>query len=124
MSELVYPQESYDIIGACFEVYNEMGCGFLEAVYQECLELEFAERGIPFRPREKLVLRYKGMPLKRIYRPDFVCFEKIIIEIKALKAVSAEHRSQANYLKGTGYKLGLLVNFGQHPKLQYERIVR
>ena len=102
-----------------------MGCGFLEAVYQECLQLEFIGRGIPFRPQEPLELRYKGKVLEQKYVPDFVCFEKVVLEIKALKELCNEHRSQVhNYLKATGYKLGLLVNFGHFPKVEYERIVR
>jgi GxxExxY protein len=123
--ELIYKKECYAIVGACFEVYNDMGCGFLEAVYQECLELELGFRGIPFQPQAQLRLSYKGHPLKQIYLPDFVCFEKIILEIKAVSALADEHRAQVhNYLKATGYRLGLLVNFGHFPKLEYERIVR
>jgi GxxExxY protein len=102
-----------------------MGCGFLEAVYQECLELELASREIPFRPQDTLDLRYKGRALEEKYIPDFVCFEQIIVEIKALKQLCDEHRAQVhNYLKATGCKLGLLVNFGHYPKVEYERIVR
>ncbi len=125
MSEVIFKQESYDIVGACFEVYNEMGCGFVEPVYQECLELELADRRIPFRSQDPLELRYKGKLLDKKYVPDFVCFEKIIIEIKALKQLCDEHRSQVhNYLKATSYRLGLLVNFGHLPNVEYERIVR
>jgi GxxExxY protein len=123
--EIVYKQEAYDIVGACFEVYNEMGCGFLEAVYQECLQIEFETRGIPFRPQAELVLRYKGRPLNQKYQPDFVCFDKIVVEIKAASELMDEHRAQVhNYLKATGYRLGLLVNFGHFPRLEYERIVK
>lgn len=125
MPEIVFKEESYQIMGACFEVYKEMGRGFLEAVYQECLAMEFASRGIPFRPQQELVLCYKGKPLVQKYVPDFVCFGKIIIELKALKQLCDEHRAQVhNYLKATGYQLGLLVNFGHQPKVEYERIVR
>ena len=125
MAEIVFKDESFAIIGACFEVYNEMGCGFLEAVYQDCLECEFATRAISYRPQAELLLNYKGRPLKRKYQPDFICYEKIIVEIKAVKEVADEHRAQVhNYLKATGFKLGLLVNFGHFPKLQSERIVR
>jgi GxxExxY protein len=123
--ELIYKEEAYAIIGACFEVYNEMGCGFLEAVYQECLELELARRGVPFRPQADLMLHYKGAPLKQVYVPDFICFDKIILEIKAVSELADAQRAQVhNYLKATGYRLGLLVNFGHHPKLEYERIFR
>ncbi len=125
MAEIVFKDESFAIIGACFEVYNEMGCGFLEAVYQDCLECEFAMRAISYRPQAELLLNYKGRPLKKKYQPDFICYEKIIVEIKAVKEVADEHRAQVhNYLKATGFKLGLLVNFGHYPKLQSERIVR
>jgi GxxExxY protein len=123
--ELVYKDESYRIIGACFEVYKEMGCGFLEAVYQECLGMEFLAQGIPFTSQYELSLSYKGQPLKQTYVPDFVCFEKIVVEIKAVAALTDLHRAQLqNYLKATGFKLGLLANFGHYPKLEYERIVK
>jgi len=123
--ELIYKDEAYAIVGACFEVYNELGCGFLEAVYQECLEMELTLRGIPFRAQVELGLAYKGRALKQIYQPDFVCYEKVILEIKAASDVDDGHRAQVhNYLKATSHRLGLLVNFGHHPKLQYERIVR
>lgn len=123
--EIVFKEESYRIIGACFEVYKEMGCGFLEPVYQECLELEFASQDIPYQPQAELRLCYKGRPLKQKYVPDFICLGKIVVEIKAVKELCDEHRAQVhNYLKATGLKLGLLVNFGHYPKVQYERIVR
>ncbi len=122
---IVLKDESYKVIGACFEVYNTMGCGFLEGVYQECLGIEFFNQTIPFKAQVPLELVYKEKPLQQKYIPDFICFEEIIVEIKALKELCDEHRSQVhNYLKATGYKLGLLVNFGQYPKLQYERVVR
>ena len=125
MGEILYAEESYAIVGACFEVYNELGCGFLEPVYHECLQLEFAQRGIAFRSKFKLPLTYKGQLLQQEYIPDFVCFERIILEIKAVKELNDEFRAQVhNYLKATGYKLGILVNFGRFPKLQSERIVR
>lgn len=125
MAEIVLREESYRIMGACFEVYKEMGCGFLEDVYQECLELELASQAIPFQSQQPLDLRYKGKPLDQKYIPDFICFETIIVEIKALKQLAEEHRAQVhNYLKSTGCKLGLLVNFGHYPKVEYERIVR
>lgn len=123
--QIVYEDESYQIMGACFEVYKEKGCGFLEAVYQECLEIEFGLQRIPFTSQVTLALAYKGRPLKQRYEPDFICFERIILEIKAVSQLSQEHRAQVhNYLKATAYKLGLLVNFGHYPKLEYERIVR
>ena len=125
MAEIVYKDESYTIVGACFEVYNEMGCGFVESVYQECLEIELRDRNIVSVGQSALVLRYKERLLEQTYKPDFICFGKIIVEIKAVSALTDEHRAQVhNYLKATGFRLGLLVNFGEHPKLVYERIVR
>ncbi|MFV1963892.1 MAG: GxxExxY protein [Pirellulaceae bacterium] len=124
MDEFLYKDESYRIIGACFEVYNEKGCGFLEPVYQECLEIELSLQGIPFDARKPLTLEYKGQRLKKTYEPDFVCFGKIVVEIKALSSLCDDHRAQLlNYLNATGMKVGLLVNFGHYPKLQYERMV-
>ncbi len=123
MSELIYAQESYRIMGACFEVYKEKGCGFLEAVFQECLELEFGDQAIPFEVQPRLALSYKGRPLRQTYSPDFICFGKIVVEIKAVSALTDEHRAQVhNYLRATGHRLGLLVNFGHYPKVESERI--
>ena len=124
MAEMIYKDESYRIMGACFEVYTEMGCGILEPVYQECLDLEFQAQGIAFRTQSELRLRYKKRLLEQTYKPDFNCFEKIIVEIKAVKELTSEHRAQVfNYLHATGYKLGLLVNFGHFPQVEYDRIV-
>jgi GxxExxY protein len=123
--DLVFKEECYAIMGACFEVYTEMGCGFLEPVYQECLEIELALQKIPFQPKMELALTYKNYRLKRKYEPDFICFGKIVLEIKAVSKLTDEHRAQVhNYLKATGYKLGLLVNFGHYPQVEWERIVR
>jgi GxxExxY protein len=123
--KIVFKDESYKIMGACFEVYKEKGPGFVEPVYQECLEIELGLQGIPFVAQGELELTYKGRQLRQTYRPDFVCFGKIIVEIKAVSALADEHRAQVhNYLKATGYRLGLLVNFSHHPQLEYERIVR
>jgi len=123
-NELLFKDECYRIQGAIFEVYREKGCGFAEAVYQECLELEFDLQGIPFIAQPELKLTYKGRPLRSTYRPDFICFESIVIELKALKTTASEHQAQVlNYLKATGHRLGLLVNFGHHPKATVQRIV-
>ena len=123
MAEIIYKEEAYAIMGACFEVYNDKGCGFLEAVYQECLEIEFGLRGLPFVPQAELTLTYKGRTLNKTYQPDFICFEKILVEIKAVSELNDDHRAQAhNYLKARGFRLALLVNFGSKGKLQYERM--
>lgn len=123
--DIIFKEESYRIIGACFEVYKEKGCGFLEAVYQECLEIEFGLQDIPFVSQTELSICYKSRPLKQTYKPDFICFGLIVVEIKAVSQLTDEHRAQVhNYLKASGYKLGLLVNFGHYPKVEYERIVR
>ena len=122
--DLIYPDQAYAIFGACFEVYNQMGNGFVEPVCQECLEIELGLKNIPFIPQHELALKYRGLSLKRKYIPDFVCFGKIIVEIKAASTLADEHRAQVhNYLAATGYQLGLLINFGHAPGVQYERIV-
>jgi GxxExxY protein len=122
---IVYPEESYAIMGACFEVYKEIGPGFLESVYQECLELEFQDRCIPYKIHILLAISFKGRLLKCKYTPDFICFDKIIIELKAVSTLIDEHRAQVhNYLRASGFKLGLLVNFSHYPGLQHQRIVR
>ncbi len=124
MNNIVYPNESYAIIGACFEVYNEKGSGFVEPVYQECVEIELTIRKIEYVTQKSLILKYKNHVLKHSYIPDFICFDKIILELKAVRELNDEHRAQVlNYLKATGFKLGLLVNFGHHPGLQHERFV-
>jgi GxxExxY protein len=124
MSELIYPEESYRVLGACFEVYKEMGPGFLEPVYQECLEIEFGLQQIPAQPPLELQLAYKGHPLKKGYTPDFLCYDKIVVEIKAVSELNNIFRAQLlNYLTATNLRLGFLVNFNHHPKLQYERLV-
>lgn len=122
--EIWYREECYQIQGAVFDVYREMGCGFLETVYQECLGKELSKRGIPFVARQELRIFYKGEPLRQTYIPDFICHESIIVEIKALAVTTGEHKAQVlNYLKATGMRLGLLANFGCHPKATVERIV-
>ena len=121
---IIYPDESYAIMGACFNVYKEKGCGFLEAVYQECLEIEFKVKNIPFRSQQEVKLSYRNHELKQVFKPDFICFDKIILEIKSVSTLVDEHRAQIlNYLNATEMKLGLLINFGHYPKLEYERFV-
>lgn len=124
MTDLKFEKESFRIRGAIFEVYREMGCGFLEAVYQECLENEFRMQGIPFVAQPDLVLHYKGRRLKQTYKPDFVCYDLVIVELKAVKEFTAEHRAQIhNYLRVTRLELGMLVNFAHYPGVEIERIV-
>jgi GxxExxY protein len=124
MGQLLYAEETYAIRGAIFDVYREMGSGFLEAVYQECLEKEFQHRNVPYLAQAELRLVYKGDLLLQTYKADFVCFGKIIVEIKAVKEIAPEHRAQLlNYLRATGMKLGLLVNFGSYPEVEVERRV-
>ena len=124
MTKILYKDEVYTIQGAVFDVYREMGCGFLEPVYQECLEKEFKLRGIPFEPQKELRLSYKGEILNLIYKPDLVCHGTIIVELKAVKDIDDVHRAQVfNYLKATGLRLGLLINFGHYPKATVKRII-
>ena len=124
MQSLICADETYKIIGACFEVYKQKGCGFLEPVYQECLEIELAVQNILYEPQKELFLEYRGQRLKSTYKPDFICFDKIVVEIKAVSNLIDEHRAQLlNYLHATGLKVGLLVNFGHFPKIEHERFV-
>ena len=122
--ELIYKKEVFDIIGAAMEVHRELGCGFLEAVYQEALELEFQLRNIPYRREAKLDIYYKERLLNKQYEADFICYDKIIVELKALSDLIPEHESQLlNYLKATKMRVGLLINFGQQ-SLEYKRMVK
>lgn len=118
-----YREECYKIQGAVFEVYREMGCGFLEAVYHECMGKELLKDGIPFVSHQELKLFYKGETLRQTYIPDFICYESVIVELKALFVTTGAHKAQVlNYLKATGMRPGLLVNFGCYPKATVERI--
>ena len=122
---LYHGKESYAITGAAMHVYNTLGPGFLEAVYQEALAIEFKKRGIPYEQEKELKVFYDGQELKQTYRADFVCYGNIIVELKAVSELDNSHRSQVyNYLKATGYKLGIIFNFGSREELQYERVVR
>ncbi|MFZ2643330.1 MAG: GxxExxY protein [Verrucomicrobiia bacterium] len=124
VGNLIYKEECYAILGACFAVYKDKGCGFLESVYQECLEIEFEHQKLPVASQPQLALSYRGRTLRQVFVPDFVCFDKIVLEIKAVSALTDEHRAQVlNYLNATGFQLGLLVSFGHYPKLEYQRIV-
>jgi len=123
MAEILYKNESYKIIGACMEVHKKLGSGFLESVYAEALELEFKKADISFEREKKLPVYYDNQPLKKYFKADFVCFNSIIIEMKATKfLIEADLRQTINNVKATHYKLGLLINFGT-PSLSYKRIV-
>jgi len=125
MKKILFKEECYRIIGGAFEVYNRKGCGFLEPVYQECLEIEFDFLNLPAVSQAELKLTYRDIELKQKYKPDFICFEEIVVEIKAVECLTDKHRAQLlNYLNATGFRLGLLINFGSHPNLEWERIVR
>ena len=123
MEVFPHKEQTYKILGACFEVYKEKGCGFLEAVYQECLEIELELQGIVFAAKAPLHLKYKGRSLQQTYQPDLLCRDKIMVELNAVSALADEHRAQViNYLHATGCEVGLLVNFGHFPKIEFERL--
>jgi GxxExxY protein len=121
--EVLFKKESYSIIGAAMEVHRTLGKGFLESVYQESLGLEFKKRQIPFSREQILELFYKGDKLSKYFVADFICFDKIILELKSVSGLTSEHEAQVfNYLKATQMNLALLINFGAN-SLQYKRIV-
>lgn len=123
MVELLYKEESYKIIGVAMEVHKELGAGFLESVYQEALELEFQNQQIPYEREKWLNVFYKGQRMKKHYTADFICYDQIILELKALSEITTDHEAQVlNYLKASQHKLGLLINFGSK-SLQYKRLV-
>ena len=114
MAEILFKEESYAIVGACFEVYNEKGSGFLEPVYQECLGIEFEYQQIPAIPKPSLTLSYRERILTQVYQPDFVCFQKIIVDLKAVSELVDEHRAQLlNYLHATEFQLGTSMRSGK-----------
>ncbi len=123
MTDLIYKEESYQIIGKCMEVHNNLGAGFLEIVYKDALEYEFKKIGIPFEREKMYEVNYKGIILPHKFYADFVVYDKIILEIKAVSGIADEFIAQAiNYLKVSGNKLALIVNFGEL-KLNYKRVV-
>ena len=125
MKELALKDEVYRVIGAAVEVHRELGSGFLEAVYQESLEIELAQRSIPFESQKPLTIRYKGHELSKKYFADMVCFGELLVELKALGKLSGKEESQIlNYLKASGLKVGLLINFGSYGKLEWKRFIR
>ena len=124
MSELKFKEEAYAVIGAAIDVHRELGPGFLESIYQEALEIELRARNVPFVAQQPISVRYKGLTLKKQFFADLVCYERIIVEIKALPHLSGTERAQLlNYLKGTGFPIGILINFGSHGKLEWKRFV-
>ncbi len=119
---LLYEPETFRIQGAVFEVNRVMGAGFLEAVYQEALSREFELRCVPFVAKPQISITYKGVRLKQTYEPDFICFDRVIVELKAVREIAPEHRAQTvNYLKATGLRVALLVNFGGLGRAPVER---
>ena len=123
MNEFLYKDEAYVIQGAIFEVYRTLGCGFLEAVYQQALEVELTQRNIPFVSQAEIEVEYKGVKLDQTYRADLICYDKIILELKAVQNLLPEHEAQLqNYLRATKMRVGLLVNFGHYPKVEIKRI--
>jgi len=123
MTEILFKEESYKIIGACMEVHKKLGSGFLESVYSEALEIEFKKANIPYEREKKLPVFYENQPLKKYFRADFVCYNSIILELKATKfSVDADRQQTLNNVKATKFKLGILINFGT-PSLTYKRIV-
>ena len=123
MAELLFKNEVYAIIGAAMEVYNCLGPGFSEAIYQEAMQIEVNTRNIPNNPQQEIYIKYKETKLKQFFKPDFICFDNIIVEIKALDHLtSLEEVQLLNYLKATWFPLGLLINFGRENDLEWKRM--
>ena len=124
MAELLYKNEVYAIVGAAMEVYNQLGPGFSEAIYQDAMEIEVESRNIPNNPQHEIHVFYKGQKLKSFFKPDLICYEKIVVELKALDQLTSREESQLiNYLKATGLPVGLLINFGKERDLEWKRMV-
>ena len=123
MTELLYEEETYKIIGACLNVHKKLGNGFLESVYQEAVEKELTKQKLPYERQKRLQIQYEGEYLDKYFVADFLCFEKIILEIKAASTIIKDHTAQLlNYLKATGYSVGLLINFGE-TSLTWKRMI-
>ena len=123
MADILFKEESYKIIGICMDVHRQLGAGFLESVYSEALELEFKKNNIPFEKEKKLPVYYNDQPLNKYFRADFICYDSIVLELKATKySVEADIRQTLNNIKATNFKLGILINFGT-PSLTYKRVV-
>jgi GxxExxY protein len=122
--DLLYKNEVYHLMGACFAVYKDKGNGYGEPVYQDALEIELELSDIPFETQRNFPVLYRGRTLRHTYTPDLICYDLVLLELKAARCLTDEHRAQVlNYLKVTGLKLGLLVNFGSYPRVEWERIV-
>lgn len=122
--EILFKTEVYEIIGAAIQVQKELGHGFLEAVYLEAFEVELTRNGIPFESQKQLQILYRGEPLSKTYVADLICYDSIIVELKALNQLSGSELSQVlNYLKATQLRLGLLINFGHPGKLEWKRVI-
>jgi GxxExxY protein len=125
MTELLLKEEVYAIVGAAIEVHRELGPGFLEAVYQEALELELLDRNVPFEAQRPLAITYKGRTLIKEYIADLICYDQIIAELKAIDRLTSREEAQLlNYLKATRLRVGLLINFGSHGRLEWRRLVK
>ena len=125
MADLLCKEEVYSLIGAAMEVYNELGYGFFEPIYQEAIEMELTARGVPFAAQEEVRVSYKGARLSKFYVADLIVFGKVIVELKALDRLTSREEAQLlNYLKATGLEVGVLINFGAHGKLEWKRMVR
>ncbi len=122
--ELIFKEEVYAIMGVAMDVHRELGSGFLESVYQEALEVELAFHKIPYESQKPLKIVYKGQTLDKEFIADLICYGKIVVELKTQDRLSGKEEAQVlNYLKATGLKLGLVINFGSHPKLEWKRLV-
>ena len=125
MEDLIFREEVYALVGAAIEVHRELGTGYLEAVYQEAMERELALRGIAFDAQRELVIQYRGQPLSKTYVCDLLCFDKVLVELKAMDRLTGREEAQViNYLKAAGLPVGLLINFGAHGKLEWRRLIK
>jgi GxxExxY protein len=122
--ELLCKDEVYAIVGAAMEVHNQLGGGFAEAVYQQAMEIELKLRGVPFARQQRLKVHYKGVELDCEYKPDLICFGTVIVELKAAADLCGSDQAQViNYLKATGIRVGVLINFGDPNRLEWQRLV-
>jgi GxxExxY protein len=125
MAELLLKDEVYAIVGAAIDVYNELGSGFLEAVYQEAMEMELSMRRIPFEPQKELCIYYKGRCLEKRYIADLICYGSVLVELKVMRQIgSGEEAQLLNYLNATGLRVGVIINFGDPGRLDWKRMVR